>query len=60
VVFEGRRSTSSISVRDGDGGDVHAPLDQNVKVVLVTSPEELANHGHIRHCGNFAAMIAEA
>jgi hypothetical protein len=37
-VFEGRRSASSISVRD-DGGDIHAPLDQNVKVVLVTSPE---------------------
>jgi hypothetical protein len=37
AVFERRRSTSSISVRKGDGGGKHALSELNVKIVLTIS-----------------------
>jgi hypothetical protein len=38
--LDGRSSTSSIAVRDGDKGDIHAPLNLNVKVVLGKSSND--------------------
>jgi hypothetical protein len=34
-----RRWTSSISARNGDGGDRRALLDPKIRIVLTTSPE---------------------
>jgi hypothetical protein len=55
VLFEGKRSTSLFSIRNGDSGDDHALFSLNVKIILTLPPRSYTNQ-----FGNLAEVSAKA